>query len=218
MKSFCVIGLGKFGQSLAVALTRRGYQVLVIDEDENVVNAFADHVTNAVIGDPSNEQILRASGAAEYDCVVISISNNINDSILITMLLKDMGAPYIVVRATSDLEKRVLQKVGADRVVFPEQEMGEKLAGMLESNNILEKLQFSDRFSVVEIPLPESWEGKSLLQLSVRGKYGVNVIAMTDEKGEMTINLDPAAQLKHGQKLTLIGDNKKIYKLLNKNS
>ena len=218
MKSFCVIGLGKFGQSVAVALTKRGYQVMIIDEDENVVNALADHVTNAVIGDPANEQILRASGAAEYDCVVISISRNINDSILITMLLREMGAPYIVVRATSDLEKRVLEKVGADRIVFPEQEMGEKLAGMLESNSILEKLQFSDKYSVVEIPVPASWSGKSLLQLALRAKYGVNVIAQTDSQGNMSIELDPNLPLKSDQKLTLIGENKKIRKLLEKNS
>lgn len=217
MKSFCVIGLGKFGQSLAVSLAGRGYQVMVIDENEHIVNALADHMTNAVIGDPANEQILRASGAAEYDCVVISLTNRINDSILITMLLKEMGSPYVVVRASSDLEKRVLEKIGADRIVFPEQEMGEKLAGMLESNSILEKLQFSDRYSLIETPVPDSWVGKTLLGLSARAKYGVNVIALTKENGEFTINVDPNRPLCAGEKLTLVGENKKISKLLNKN-
>ena len=218
MKSFCVIGLGKFGQSLAVSLVKRGYQVMIIDENEHVINAFADHVTNAIIGDPANEQILRASGAAEYDCVVVSFSRDINRSILITMLLKDMGAPYVITRCTSDLEKRVLEKAGADRVINPEQEMGEKLAGMLESNSILEKLQFSEKYALVEIPLPDGWAGKSLLQLTVRTKYGVNVIAVTDKNDEMHINLDPAAPLQAGQRITLIGENKKIRRLIDKNS
>ena len=216
MKSFCVIGLGKFGQALAVSLTRRGHQVMVLDENEHIVNAFADHVTNAMIGDPTNEQTLRASGAAEYDCVVVSISGNINDTILITMLLKEIGAPYIVARATSDLEKKVLEKVGANRVVFPEQEMGEKLAGMLESKDILDKLQFSDRFSIVEIPIPESWVGKSPMQLSLRSRFGVTVIAVTDKRGEMTINIDPNVPFESEMKVAVIGDNKKINRLLKK--
>ena len=218
MKSFCVLGLGKFGQSLAVSLAKREYQVMVIDENENVVNALADHMTNAIIGDPASEQILRASGAAEYDCVIVALSERINDSILITMLLKEMGAPYVVVRANSELERRVRETVGADRIVFPEQEMGEKLAGMLESDSILEKLQFSDRYSLVEIPVPEAWVGKSLIELSLRTKYGVNVIALTEPDGEIAINIDPQKPIGAGGKMMFIGENKKISKLLNKNS
>ncbi|MBQ9130493.1 MAG: TrkA family potassium uptake protein, partial [Clostridia bacterium] len=179
MKSFCIIGLGRFGQTLAVALLRNGHQVMIMDEYEEAVNTLADYATNAVIGDPTNEQTLRASGAAEYDCTVIALSNDINKSLLITMLLKDMGAPYVVARANSDLERRVLEKVGADRIVFPEQEMGEKLASMLESNNILERIQFSNEYSIVEIPMPAEWVGKNLIELSVRANYGVNVIAIT---------------------------------------
>ena len=144
MKSFCSIGLGRFGQTLAASLVRNGHQVMIIDEHEEAVGLLADYVTNALIGDPTSEQLLRSSGAAEYDCVVIALSNNINKSILITMLLKDMGAPYVVARANSELERRVLEKVGSDRIVFPEQEMGEKLASMMESNSILERLQFSN--------------------------------------------------------------------------
>ena len=218
MKSFCIIGLGRFGQTLAVALLRNGHQVMIMDEYEEAGNTLADYATNAVIGDPTNEQTLRASGAAEYDCTVIALSNNINKSLLITMLLKDMGAPYVVARANSDLERRVLEKVGADRIVFPEQEMGEKLASMLESNNILERIQFSNEYSIVEIPMPAEWVGKNLMELSVRANYGVNVIAITDEKNKMNISPNPKEPLKAGHSITVIGENKKIDRLVSKNS
>ena len=218
MKSFCIIGLGRFGQTLAVALLRNGHQVMIMDEYEEAVNTLADYATNAVIGDPTNEQTLRASGAAEYDCTVIALSNNINKSLLITMLLKDMGAPYVVARANSDLERRVLEKVGADRIVFPEQEMGEKLASMLESNNILERIQFSNEYSIVEIPMPAEWVGKNLIELSVRANYGVNVIAITDEKNKMNISPNPKEPPKAGHSITVIGENKKIDRLVSKNS
>lgn len=213
MKSFCIIGLGRFGQTLAVALTRSGHQVMIIDDDENVVSALADYVTNAVIGDPTSEQLLRSSGAAEYDCVVIALSGDINSSIITTLLLKDMGAPYVVVRINSDLERRVIEKVGADRIVFPEQEMGEKLAIMLESNNVIERLQFSDQYSLVEMPVPSFFIGKNLMELSVRANYGVNVIAVTSPEGKMNINLDPSAPFKAGQSIAIIGENKKIDRL-----
>jgi trk system potassium uptake protein TrkA len=218
MKSFCIIGLGRFGQTLAAALVRNGHQVLVIDENEDAVAPLADYMTNAVIGDPTSENLLRASGAAEYDCVVIALSNNINKSILIAMLLKDMGAPYLVARANSDLERRVLEKVGADRIVFPEQEMGEKLASMLESSNILERLQFSNEYSIVELPMPLDWVGKNLIELSVRANYGVNVIGITDEKDRMNISPNPKEPLKAGHTVTVIGENKKIDRLISKNS
>ena len=218
MKSFCIIGLGRFGQTLAVALLRNGHQVMVMDEIEDAVTPLADYVTNAVIGDPTSEKTLRASGAAEYDCTVIALSNDINKSLLITMLLKDMGAPYVVARANSDLERRVLEKVGADRIVFPEQEMGEKLASMLESNSILERIQFSNEYSIVELPMPEEWVGKTLIELSVRANYGVNVIAITDEKDRMDIAPNPKEPLKAGHSITIIGENKKIDRLVSKNS
>ncbi len=218
MKSFCIIGLGKFGQTLAVTLTRNGHQVMVIDENEEDVSILADYVTNALAGDPTNEKFLRDSGAAEYDCVVIAMSHSINDSILLTLMLKDLGAKYVVVRAGSDLEKRVLEKVGADRIVFPEQEMGEKLANMLKSSTVMERLQFSEEYSLVEIPVPKVWIGKNMIELSVRANYGVNIIAVTYPSGRMSINLDPSEPFKEGQTVALIGENKKVDRLINKNS
>ena len=115
MKSFCVIGLGRFGQTLACTLAESGNQVMVIDMDSDRVNAIADHVTNAVVGDPTNEALLRASGVKDYDCAVVCLSTNINDSILVTLMLKDLTVPKVVVRAISDSHKRVLEKVGAQR-------------------------------------------------------------------------------------------------------
>ena len=123
MKSFCIIGLGRFGKTLAKALVRSGHEVVILDDDEEAVNSLADYVSDAIIGDATSEAVLRQAGAADADCVVIAVSNNLSDCIITTLLLKDMGAKKVVVRANSDLECRVLEKVGADMVVFPEQQM-----------------------------------------------------------------------------------------------
>ncbi len=214
MKSFCIIGLGRFGQTLAKALVRNGHEVVIVDEDEESINALADYVSDAVIGDPTNEAVLRQAGAADADCVVISISNNLNDCIITTLLLKDMGAKKVVVRANSDLEWRVLEKVGADMVVFPERQMGEKLAYTLDKNNVMDHIQFSNEYSIVETSVPAEWIGKSLIDLNVRREYGVNVIAVSGTDGKMNISPDPKKPFESGEAVTVIGENRNIDKLI----
>ena len=217
MKNFCIIGLGRFGQTLAKALVRNGHEVVIVDEDEESVNALADYVSDAVIGDPTNEAVLRQAGAADSDCVVISISNNLNDCIITTLLLKDLGAKKVVVRANSDLEWRVLEKVGADMVVFPERQMGEKLAYTLDKNNVMDHIQFSNEYSIVETSVPAEWIGKSLIELNVRRDYGVNVIAVTGANGKMNISPDPKKPFEQGECVTVIGENRNIDKLVKMN-
>ena len=123
MSSFCVIGLGRFGQTIATELEKNGHQVLIIDYNAAVVNALSDMVTNAVVGDPMNPDVLRAAGVKNYDCAVVCFSERINDSIIVTMMLKEMGIKKVVVRANSEIDKKILYKIGADSVVFPEQDM-----------------------------------------------------------------------------------------------
>lgn len=161
MKNFCVIGMNRFGQTLALTLAKAKNQVMIIDEDAAMINAMADFVTDAVVGDPKNEEVLVSAGVAEYDCIVVCYSGGIDDSILITLLLKDIGAKYVVARAQSDLHMRILKRVGADRVVYPEKDMGERLAHTLTKNNVTEYIELSEDCSIVEITIPDDWVGKA---------------------------------------------------------
>lgn len=212
-KSFCIIGLGRFGQTLALNLAKTGHQVLAIDIDENVINAMSDTVTEAVVGDPTNESVLRAAGAHEYDCAVVAMACNINDSILITLNLKDIGVKQVVARASNDQHRRVLERIGADMVVFPERDMGEKLVGILDRNNVLEYIEFSDTHSIVEVGVPNGWIGKTLAQLNVRRRFGVTVIAVSKPDIGMTISPDPTTPFTGDETVALLGENRDIDKL-----
>ncbi|MBE6610961.1 MAG: TrkA family potassium uptake protein [Ruminococcaceae bacterium] len=213
-RSFCIIGLGRFGQTLAVNLARTDHQVLVIDLDDDVVNVMSDIVTNAVIGDATNESVLRAAGVSDYDCAIVATAKNINDSILTTILLKEMGVKQVVARAGSEQHKRVLEKIGADMVVFPEQDMGVKLVGILDRNNVLEYIEFSDTHSIVEVTVPTHWVDKSLIELDVRRQYGVTVLAVSDpDTGEMNISPDPVRKFTGAETVALLGENKAIDKI-----
>lgn len=205
-RSFCIIGLGRFGQTLAINLARTDHQVLVIDENEDVINAISDAVTNAVIGDPTSEAVLRAAGVEDYDCAVVATADNINDSILTTLTLKDIGVAQIVARASSDQHRRVLEKLGADMVVFPEQDMGEKLVSILDRNNVLEYIEFSDTHAIVEVAVPEKWVGRSLIQLDVRKKYGVTVLAVNAPDSGMNISPDPSKPFSGDETIALLGE------------
>lgn len=211
-KSFCIIGLGRFGQTLAVNLSKTGHQVLIIDIDEDVINAMSDTVTNAVVGDPTNESVLTAAGVKEYDCAVVSTAENINDSVLITILLKELGIKQIIARAGSEQHGRVLEKVGADMVVFPERDMGEKLVNILDRNNVLEYIEFSDTHSIVEVAVPKKWVGKSLIELNVRRQYGVTVLAVISD-GETNVSPDPHRKFDGDETVALLGSNKDIDKI-----
>ena len=214
MKSFCIIGLGRFGQTLARSLVRNGHEVIIVDEDEAAVNSLADYVSDAVIGETTSESVLRQAGAADADCVVIAISNNLGDCIITTLLLKDMGAKKVIVRANSDLECRVLEKVGADMVVFPEKQMGERLAYTLDKNNVVDHIQFSGEYSIVETSAPTEWFGKNMLELNIRREYGVNVIAVTSKGCKMNISPDPKKPFEEGDSITVIGENRNVDKLV----
>ena len=208
-RSFCIIGLGRFGQTLAVNLVKTGHQVLVIDIDDDVVNVMSDVVTNAVVGDPTNEQVLRAAGAAEYDCAVVATAQSINDSILTVLTLKDIGVKQIVARAGSEQHGRVLEKIGADMVVFPEKDMGEKLVNILDRNNVLEYIEFSETHSIVEVAVPSKWVCRSLIELDVRRRYGVTVLAVADD-GSMNISPDPTKKFTGSETVALLGENSAI--------
>ncbi len=212
-RSFCIIGLGRFGQTLAANLAKTNHQVLVIDIDEDVINTIGDTVTNAVAGDPTNEAVLHAAGVADYDCAVVATAESINASILTTLLLKEIGVKQVVARAASEQHGKVLEKIGADMVVFPERDMGEKLVNILDRNNVLEYIEFSDSHSIVETAVPKKWIGKTLIELDVRRKYGVTVLAVGDAEGSMNISPDPTKPFTGEETVALLGENKAIDKI-----
>ena len=190
MKSYIVIGLGRFGSQAAKRLYELGCEVLAIDHNSELVQPIANQVTQAVVADARDKEVLRALGAKDFQCAIVAIGDNLADSVLATMNLKELGVPYIVCKASDETHRQVLLKLGADRVVIPEQEHADRLAKNLSSPNVLDYIELSEEYGIIEIPAPKAWVGKSLKELNVRAKLGVNIIAV--KKGSH-INVSPAA-------------------------
>jgi trk system potassium uptake protein len=189
-KQFVIIGLGRFGSSIAKTLYSLGSDVLAIDKDEDIVQEIADSVTHAVQLDATDENALRSLGIRNFDVAVVTIGDDIQSSIMATLLVKELGVKYIIAKGHSDLHAKVLYKIGADRVVLPEKDMGVRVAHNLVSANILDYIELSEEYSVMEIQVLEEWAGSTLKELKLRSKYGINVMAI--KRGD-EVNLSPAA-------------------------
>lgn len=214
LKSIAVIGLGRFGSHLAVTLSESGHQVLALDRDEAKVNKIAELVTDAVCIDVTDEDALRSAGIKSYDIAVISLSENMEDSILLTLFLKELGIPKTVVRAISERHKTVLERLGADKVIFPEQDMGEKLAYMIDRTDVMEYIEFSPDYSIIELRVPAPWAGKTLRELDLRKKHGVNAIAVIiGQNKKIEINIDPDRAFAPDDVVALVGNNAALDKL-----
>lgn len=214
MKSFCIIGLGNFGKTMALTLAENGHQVFVIDDDEEKIDEIGDKMVSAICGDATNENVLHSAGVNNFDCCIVCLKNNMQDSILITLLLKEMGANKIVARAVSEHHKKILVKLGADMVIFPEKDMGQRLALTLAKNDVLEYFNLSDEFSIVEIKVPKKWVGHSIKDLEIRKKFGVNVIATCDSSNNnFEIFTNPERIFSEDEKVVIVGNNSDIEKL-----
>lgn len=190
-KQFVIIGLGRFGSSIAKTLYSLGNDVLAIDKDEDIVQEIADSVTHAVQLDATDENALRSLGIRNFDVAVVTIGDNIQSSIMATLLVKELGVKYIIAKGHSDLHAKVLYKIGADRVVLPEKDMGVRVAHNLVSANILDYIELSEDYSVMEIQVLDEWVNKTLNELRLRSKYGINVMAI--KRGD-EVNLSPSAE------------------------
>ena len=178
MKTFVVIGLGRFGTAVATELCELGHEVLAIDASEEGVQQVADRVTHDVAGDARDPAVLRALGVRNYDCAIVAVGDDVGNSALITLNLKEIGVKRVICKAQSHVHRKVLEKIGADRVVFPEHEMGVKLAQGLSSSSVLNFIELSDDFGIVELEIPKSWQHRSIRDLDVRAKHHVNIIAV----------------------------------------
>ena len=190
MKSYVVIGLGRFGREVARQLYKCGCEVLALDVKGELVQQVAADVTHAAVADSRDKEVLRMLGVGDFDCAVVAIGEDLAASVLVTMNLKELGVPYLVCKAHDNVHRRVLEKLGADRVVIPEQENAVRLAKGLSSPNLLDYIELSEEYSIVELPAPASWIGKTLKELNVRAKLGVNILAVRRD-GKMDVS--PAA-------------------------
>lgn len=177
-KQFAVIGLGRFGGSICRSLIDQGMEVLAIDINEDRVNKFASIATHAVIADTTDESVLNSLGIRNFDHVIVAIGEDIQSSILTTLILKEVGVQHITVKAQNDYHEKVLLKIGADHVVHPERDMGRRIAHYIISNNVIDYIELSDEYSIVEIKVNHRLVGYSLVELDVRAKYGINIVAI----------------------------------------
>ena len=215
MKSFLVIGLGRFGAAIARELSSLGQEVLALDDDADNVQRIADEVTQAIQGDAQDEAVLRSVGARNFDCCVVAIGANMEASILITVMLKELGAKYVVAKAMTPIHARVLERVGADRVVLPESEMGVRLAQRLARTNVLDYIGVSDDFSILEIHAPKNWVGHTLGELNVRARYFINVLAIRHGEGG-SVDVTPAVdqRIEADDVLIVIGTNDNVNRVV----
>ena len=205
MKTYMVVGLGRFGSEVARRLCQLGCEVLVIDRSEELVQQVSAEVTHAVVGDARDKEVLRALGAQDFDCAIVAIGGSLADSVLATMNLKELGVGNVVCKAHDETHRQVLKKLGADQVVIPEQENAYRLARSLSSLNVLDYIELSDDYGIIDVPAPVAWQGKTLKELNVRAKLGVNILAI---KHDGKINVSPGADypLSAGDILVVLGD------------
>ncbi len=215
MKSFCIIGLNVFGETLARTLAQEGRQVMIIDPDSSKVTPLADLVTNAVIGDPTMEAVLRTAGVQDYECAIVCEAENINDNVLESIMLKDLGVKTVISRAVNEGHRKVLSRIGVDRVIFPEQDTGERLAFTLARDKVTDYMEFQG-YKLVELQVPKAWHGKNLIELGIRKNFGVTVVAVTlpdpsdGDNPQVDVSPAPGRKFSFGERMTLIGDDAAI--------
>lgn len=213
MKQIAILGLGRFGRALARTLVEMGHDVMGVDANEAVVEKMAPVLTNCVQADVMDEQTLLSLGVTNFDIVVVGIGNSdMQASIFTTLMLKEMGVEHVVCKVSSNKHARILLKLGADRVVYPEQDMGMRFAHSIAQSDVLEFIELSEEYSMMEINAPKYLIGKSLKESDVRSKYNINIVAIKRGK-KIMVNPSPDAVLEQGDVLLAIGETKALTKL-----
>lgn len=211
MKSVLVIGMGRFGQYIAIKFQELGNDVMVVDISEEKINEILPKITSAEIGDCTKEQVLRSIGVSNFDICIVSIGNNFQSSLEVTLLLKELGAPYVIAKASRDIHAKFLMRNGADEVIYPEKEMAEKVAVRHNANNVFDYIQLTPEYSVFEIVPMDSWINKTIEQVAVRTKYHISILAT--KKGD---NISPLPKADYvftkGEHLIVFGKKEDVFK------
>lgn len=210
-KQFAVLGLGSFGWSVALTLEKMGCDVLVIDDSFEKIQEISEKVSYALKADVTDPEALESLGGRNLDGAVIAVSENFEASIMATLLCKDIGLPLVVAKAKDDLQGTILKKVGADVVVYPEIDMGSRVAKNLAAREFMDWIELSEDYSMVEAVVPEPWRGRCLADLKVRERFGINVVGIIIEK-EVDVAFDPQKPLPADGVLILVGANDVLQK------
>ncbi|MBE7024827.1 MAG: TrkA family potassium uptake protein [Ruminococcaceae bacterium] len=213
MKRFLVIGLGRFGNSVALMLARQNCEVMVIDRREEAINLIRDEVTYAVIGDSTDSEVLEKIGVRNFDAVIVCISGSMEDSIMTTALLKEMGVEKVITKGKNDLHAKVLRKLGADKVVQPERDMGMRLAQMLNAENVMDYIELSPTLSIIELSIPLDWVGKSIIDLDVRKRYKINILAIKKKNGSVDATPSSGTVFEKEDIIVVLGEKDSLEKL-----
>jgi len=211
MKSVLLIGLGRFGRHIAQKLNELNHEVMAIDKTEDRVDAVLPFVTNAQIGDSTNEEFLKSLGVNNYDLCIVAIGNDFQSSLETTSLLKDLGAKVVISRASRDKHAKFLLRNGADQVIYPEKQVANWAAIRYSADHILDFIEIDERFAIFEVTTPEEWVGKTIAQIDIRKKFGINIMAIKQD-GKMSLTILPDTVLKADETMLVLGEYKDIQK------
>lgn len=215
MKSILIIGMGRFGNHLCKNLAELGNQIMIVDQEEEKLEAMLPYVISAKIGDCTNESVLKSLGISNFDICFICIGTNFQSSLEITSMVKELGAKWVVSKATRDIHAKFLLRNGADEVVYPDRDLAEKIAVRYSANHVFDYIELTDEFSIYEIPPLAEWVGKSIKELSIRNRYKINILA-TKEDGEAKLMPGADYIIQANEHLMIIGRKSDVDKILDK--
>ncbi len=211
-KSYAVLGLGRYGRAVAEELVNNGAEVLAVDIDQNNVNNAIEAIPVCKCADITDPEAIKRLGISNIDVVIIAMANNLEASVMAVTLCKEAGVKTVIVKCGNEIHQKILSRVGADKVIFPEKESGIRLAKNLLTSGFAEMIELSKNVSMIEIDVKDEWVGKSLIELSLRRKYSINVVAIKNED-KITTAIDPALPLEKGMELIVIANTSKLQKL-----
>jgi len=211
MKSILLIGLGRFGRHIAMKLNDMDHEIMAVDSNEERVNAVLPLVTNAQIGDSTNEEFLSSLGIQNFDSCIVAIGDNFQNSLETACLLKELGAKKVIARASTEVQEKFLLRNGADEVVYPEKQLAAWTAIRCTSEHILDYIELDEDYSIFELDIPLEWNGKTVVQLDIRKKYGINILAIR-ENGKLRMNITPDTVLGMGKSILVLGQPKAVHK------
>lgn len=214
-KTYAVFGLGRYGAAVAMELVRSGADVIAVDKNEDMVNGMASYIPVCKCADVTDPQVIEQLGIANVDVVIIAMANSLEAAVMAVTLCKEVGVKRIIAKCSCEMHEKILNRIGADLVVFPERESGVRLAKNLLSSGFVDLIELSDEVSMVELDIKHEWEGKTLIELNLRRRFSVNVVAIRKDDKVM-VNIDPEMALKREMKLIVIANTSKLEKIKNK--